>query len=155
MDEKPVLLTKEGLTALEDELDQLVNVRRGEVAERIRQARDFGDIAENAEYTEAKNEQSLLEGRIQTLEVMVRNAVMIEEEPREKGVVAVGAEVKVSSDEGEEIYAIVGAAEADPLAGRISNESPLGRALLGHKAGDEVEWTSPIGTSRVRILSVN
>jgi transcription elongation factor GreA len=155
MDEKPVLLTKEGLMALEDELDQLVNVRRGEVAERIRQARDFGDIAENAEYTEAKNEQSLLEGRIQTLEVMVRNAVMIEEEPREKGVVAVGAEVKVSSDEGEEIYAIVGAAEADPLAGRISNESPLGRALLGHKAGDEVEWTSPIGTSRVRILSVN
>jgi transcription elongation factor GreA len=155
MDEKPVLLTKEGLRALEDELDQLVNVRRGEVAERIRQARDFGDIAENAEYTEAKNEQSLLEGRILTLEVMVRNAVMIEEEPRERGVVAVGAEVKVSSDEGEEIYSIVGAAEADPLVGRISNESPLGRALLGHKAGDEVEWTSPIGTSRVRILSVH
>jgi transcription elongation factor GreA len=155
MDEKPVLLTKEGLRALEDELDQLVNVRRGEVAERIRQARDFGDIAENAEYTEAKNEQSLLEGRILTLEVMVRNAVMIEEEPRERGVVAVGAEVKVSSDEGEEIYSIVGAAEADPLVGRISNESPLGRALLGHKAGDEVEWISPIGTSRVKIVSVN
>jgi transcription elongation factor GreA len=155
MDEKPVLLTKEGLRALEDELDQLVNVRRGEVAERIRQARDFGDIAENAEYTEAKNEQSLLEGRILTLEVMVRNAVVIEEEPREKGVVAVGAEVMVSSDEGEETYSIVGAAEADPLAGRISNESPLGRALLGHKVGDEVEWTSPIGTSRVKILSVN
>jgi transcription elongation factor GreA len=155
MDEKPVLLTKEGLRALEDELDQLVNVRRGEVAERIRQARDFGDIAENAEYTEAKNEQSLLEGRILTLEVMVRNAVMIEEEPRERGVVAVGAEVKVSSDEGEEIYSIVGAAEADPLVGRISNESPLGRALLGHRAGDEVEWISPIGTSRVKIVSVN
>jgi transcription elongation factor GreA len=155
MDEKPVLLTKEGLKALEDELDQLVGVRRGEVAERIRQAREFGDIAENAEYTEAKNEQSLLEGRILTLEVMVRNAVMIEQEHRERGVVAVGAEVKVSSDEGEEIYSIVGAAEADPLVGRISNESPLGRALLGHKAGDEVEWTSPIGTSRVRILSVN
>jgi transcription elongation factor GreA len=155
MDEKPVLLTKEGLKALEDELDQLINVRRGEVAERIRQARDFGDISENAEYTEAKNEQSLVEGRIQTLEVMVRNAVVIEEEPRQEGVVAVGAQVKVASDEGEESYAIVGAAEADPLAGRISNESPLGRALLGHKAGDEVEWTSPIGTSRVKILSVN
>jgi transcription elongation factor GreA len=155
MDEKPVLLTKEGLRALEDELDQLVGVRRGEVAERIRQARDFGDIAENAEYTEAKNEQSLVEGRIQTLEVMVRNAVMIEEEPRQRGVVAVGSQVKVSSDEGEESYSIVGAAEADPLAGRISNESPLGRALLGHKPGDEVEWTSPIGTSRVKILSVN
>ena len=155
MDEKRVLLTKEGLKALEDELDQLVSVRRGEVAERIRQARDFGDIAENAEYTEAKNEQSLVEGRIQTLEAMVRNAVVIEEEPREQGVVGVGARVKVSSDEGEETYSIVGAAEADPLAGKISNESPLGRALLGHKAGDEVEWTSPIGTSRVRILSVN
>jgi transcription elongation factor GreA len=155
MDEKPVLLTKDGLKALEDELQQLVNVRRGEVAERIRQARDFGDIAENAEYTEAKNEQSLVEGRIQTLEVMVRNAVMIEEEPRQKGVVAAGSQVRVSSDEGEESYTIVGAAEADPLGGRISNESPLGRAMLGHKAGDEVEWTSPMGTSRVKILSVS
>ena len=155
MDEKPVLLTQDGLKSLEDELQQLVNVRRNEVAERIRQARDFGDIAENAEYTEAKNEQSLVEGRIQTLEVMVRNAVMIEEEPRQKGVVAVGSQVRVSSDEGEESYTIVGAAEADPLAGRISNESPLGRAMLGHKAGEEVEWTSPMGTSRVRILSVS
>jgi transcription elongation factor GreA len=154
MEDKPVLLTKEGLQALEEELEQLVNVRRADVAERIRQARDFGDIAENAEYTEAKNEQSLLEGRIQTLEAMVRNAVMIEEENRERGVAAAGAEVKVSSEEGEETYSIVGAAEADPLNGRISNESPLGRALLGHKAGDEVEWTSPIGTSRVKILSV-
>jgi transcription elongation factor GreA len=155
VDEKPVLLTKEGLRTLEEELEQLVSVRRSEVAERIRQARDFGDITENAEYTEAKNEQSLVEGRIQTLEAMVRNAVLIEEESRERGVVAVGAEVKVSSDEGEEAYSIVGAAEADPLNGRISNESPLGRALLGHKAGDEVEWTSPIGTSRVKILSVS
>jgi transcription elongation factor GreA len=85
---------------------------------------------------------------------MVRNAVMIEEEKRERGVVAAGAEVKVSSEEGEETYSIVGAAEADPLNGRISNESPLGRALLGHTAGDEVEWTSPIGTSRVKILAV-
>jgi transcription elongation factor GreA len=154
VEDKPVLLTKEGLQALEEELEQLVNGRRPEVAERIRQARDFGDIAENAEYTEAKNEQSLVEGRIQTLEAMVRNAVMIEEANRERGVVAAGAEVKVSSDEGEETYSIVGAAEADPLNGRISNESPLGRALLGHKAGDEVEWTSPIGTSRVKILTV-
>jgi transcription elongation factor GreA len=154
VEDKPVLLTKEGLRTLEDELEQLVSVRRTEVAERIRQARDFGDIAENAEYTEAKNEQSLVEGRIQTLEAMIRNAVMIEEEPREKGVVAVGASGKVSSDEGEETYSIVGAAEADPLRGRISNESPLGRALLGHRAGDEVEWSSPIGVSRVKILSV-
>ena len=150
-----MLLTRDGLRQLEDELDVLVGVRRGEVAERIRQAREFGDIAENAEYTEAKNEQSLLEGRIQTLEAMIRNAVLIEDEPRESGVVTVGTQVRVSSEDGEESYSIVGAAEADPLKGRISNESPLGRALLGHRAGDEVEWISPIGTSRVTILAVS
>jgi transcription elongation factor GreA len=154
MDERPVLLTKEGLRQLEAELDQLVTVRRNEIAERIRQARDFGDITENAEYTEAKNEQSLVEGRIQTLESMVRNAVVIEDEPREAGIVGVGASVTVSAEDGQETYSIVGAAEADPLHGRISNESPLGRALLGHRAGDEVEWTSPSGTSRVKILTV-
>ena len=154
MDDKPVLLTKEGLKQLEDELQHLVNVRRAEVAERIRHARDFGDISENAEYTEAKNEQSLVEGRIQTLEGMIRNAAVIEEEPREKGVASVGAVVEVSSDEGAETYTIVGAAEADPLRGRISNESPLGRALLGHRSGEEVEWTSPNGTSKVRIKAV-
>jgi transcription elongation factor GreA len=155
MEDRPVLLTKEGLRQLEEELDQLVNVRRNEVAERIRQSRDFGDISENAEYAQAKNEQSLVEGRIQTLEGMIRNAVLIEDEPRAKGIVAVGAKVTVDTEEGEETYAIVGAAEADPLKGRISNESPLGRALLGHRAGDEVEWTSPSGTSRVRVLSVS
>jgi transcription elongation factor GreA len=155
MDERPVLLTKEGLRQLELELDQLVQVRRAEIAERIRHARDFGDISENAEYTEAKNEQSLVEGRIQTLEAMIRNAVLIEDEPREDGVVTVGTRVTVTDEDGDETYAIVGAAEADPLRGRISNESPLGRALLGHRAGDEVEWTSPSGISRVTILTVS
>src|SRR5205807_7381663 len=124
MDERPVLLTKEGLRQLEEELDQLVTVRRGEVAERIRQARDFGDIAENAEYTEAKNEQSLLEGRILTLESMVRNAILIEAGPRAgKGVVGVGGEVKVRSDDGDASYSIVRPGEADPLVGRSSHES--------------------------------
>src|ERR671938_549709 len=132
MDEKPVLLTKEGLRTLEEELGQLINVRRSEVAERIRHARDFGDIAENAEYTEAKNEQSLVEGRIQTLEAMVRNAVVIEEEPREQGVVGVGARVKVSSDEGEETYSIVGAAEAGHRRTRLR---PAARRLRRHPAG--------------------
>ncbi|MDQ6773245.1 MAG: transcription elongation factor GreA [Candidatus Dormibacteraeota bacterium] len=154
MEDKPVLLTAEGLRNLEAELAQLVTVRRPEVAERIRHARDFGDISENAEYTEAKNEQSLLEGRIQTLEGLIHNAAVIEEAPRERGVVSVGAKVRVASDEGEEAYTIVGPAEADPLQGRISNESPLGRALLGHRSGDEVQWTSPSGTSRVKILAV-
>jgi len=155
MDERPVLLTRDGLRQLEVELDQLVQVRRTEIAERIRHARDFGDITENAEYTEAKNEQSLVEGRIQTLEAMIRNAVLIEDEPREQGVVTIGASVTVSDEDGDETYDIVGAAEADPLRGRISNESPLGRALLGHRAGDEVEWTSPSGISRVTILAVS
>jgi transcription elongation factor GreA len=157
MEDKPVLISKEGLRKVEQELDHLVSVRRPQVAERIRAARDFGDIAENAEYTEAKNEQGLVEGRILTLEALVRNASLIEEEPRlGKGVVGVGAKVKVSSDDGDESYAIVGPAEADPLEGRISNESPLGRALLGHKAGDEVEWLMPDGEpNRVKILKVS
>ena len=158
MDDKPVLLTREGLRKLEEEYEALIGERRREIAERIRHARDFGDISENAEYIEAKNEQSLVEGRIMTLEGMIRNAVVIEDEPREAGVVAVGARIRVSledGDDGEEDYWIVGAAEADPLKGRISNESPLGRALLGHKAGDEVEWSAPSGVSRVKILTVN
>jgi len=147
-------LTREGLQALEIELELLTSVRRVEVAERIRQAREFGDIAENAEYTEAKNEQSLLEGRIMTLESMLRHAVPIESESNPDGVVGLGSRVEVSSAEGVENYEIVGAAEADPLHGRISNESPLGRALLGHRAGDEVDWSAPIGSSRVTIVSV-
>jgi len=156
MDDRPVLLTKEGLRQAQAELERLIKVRRAEIAERIRHARDFGDISENAEYTEAKNEQSLVEGRIQTLEAMIRNAVLIEDEPREAGVVTVGASVTVEDEDGDETYAIVGAAEADPVHGRISNESPLGRALLGHRAGDQVEWTLPGGDiSRVTILSVS
>ena len=154
MEDKPVHLTRDGLQLIETELEALVSVRRLEIAERIRHARDFGDIAENAEYTEAKNEQSLVEGRIMTLESMIRHAAVIEDETREVGVAALGASVKVSTDEGEETYAIVGAAEADPLVGRISNESPLGRALLGHRAGDEVQWDSPMGPGRVKILAV-
>jgi transcription elongation factor GreA len=154
VEERPVLLTREGLRQVQVELQQLIEVRRPEVAERIRHARDFGDITENAEYLEAKEEQGRLEGRIQTLEAMVRNAVLIEDEPREKGVVAVGAEVTVRTEDGDETYTIVGAAEADPRLGRISNESPLGRALLGHRAGDEVEWQSPMGSSRVKVRKV-
>ncbi|HEX6547329.1 MAG TPA: transcription elongation factor GreA [Candidatus Dormibacteraeota bacterium] len=154
MDDKPVLISKDGLRKLEEEYEELTGSRRREVAERIRHARDFGDIAENAEYIEAKNEQSLLEGRIQTLEAMLRNATLIEEADREQGVVTVGTRVRVTSADGEEDYAIVGAAEADPIHGMISNESPLGRALLGHRSGDEVEWSSPMGTSRLKIVAV-
>lgn len=155
MDEKPVLISREGLRKLEEEHSDLISTRRREVAERIRHARDFGDIAENAEYIEAKNDQALVEGRILTLEAMLRNAVVIEDAERERGVVAIGASVRVTEGDEEQTYAIVGPAEADPLRGMISNESPLGRALLGHRAGDEVEWSSPIGVSRLRIVSVS
>lgn len=156
MDERPVLLTREGFQKLQDEYDELTTARRRDVAERIRHARDFGDIAENAEYIEAKNEQALVEGRIQTIENMLRLAVLIEETaPAAAGVIGVGDQVSVDTDDGQETYSIVGAAEADPLRGLISNESPLGRALLGHRAGDEVEWTSPAGRSRLKIVSVN
>jgi transcription elongation factor GreA len=154
MEVKPVLLTAEGLAKLEAELAELTGVRRREIAHRIRLAREFGEIAENAEYIEAKNEQSLLEGRIQTLEGLIFHASLIDPNDHPRGVIDVGAEVRVQSEEGEETYTIVGAAEADPLAGRISNESPLGMALLGHRAGEEVEWESPIGYSRVKIVSV-
>jgi transcription elongation factor GreA len=154
IDDKPVLISREGLQRLELEYQELVGQRRREVADRIRNARDFGEIAENAEYIEAKNEQSLLEGRILTLEGMLRRAVLIEEADREQGVVAVGTRVRVRSDDGEEDYSIVGPAEADPVHGMISNESPLGRALLGHRKGDDVEWASPMGTSRLKIVAV-
>ena len=156
MDEKPVPLTREGLRKIEEELADLVRTRRPEVAERIKSAREFGDISENAEYTEAKNDQSLVEGRIQRLEMMLRNALVIEEEPREDGVVGLGAEVVIALDEeeDEETYQVVGAAEADPMNGRVSNESPLGSALIGHRAGDEIEWESPMGTSKLKIITV-
>lgn len=141
---------------MEKELDGLLR-ERPEIAERIRAAREFGDITENAEYIEAKNDQGLLEGRIQRLEGIVRNAVVIDEEPRESGVVALGAEVRVRFDGGEEeeVFSIVGAAEADPLQGRISDESPLGTALLSHRAGDEVDFDSPMGSSTILVVAVS
>jgi transcription elongation factor GreA len=154
MEPRRVFLTRDGLRKAEEELADLVTLRRPEVAERIRSARGFGDLAENAEYIEAKNEQALVEGRIATLENLLNHAVLIEDEDRQAGVAGLGSRVVVQSDDGEESYSIVGAAEADPLAGRISNESPLGRALLGHRAGDEVEWDSPLGRSKVRILKI-
>ena len=151
--DKPVLLTKDGLTRLERELDELRTVRRSEVAERIKYAKDFGDISENAEYEDAKNEQGMVEGRILVLENMIRNAVLIEE-PSGGGVVGVGSAVEVKDDFGKQTFTIVGPAEVDVAQGRISMESPLGKALLGHKSGDQVEVQSPDGARRVKITKV-
>jgi transcription elongation factor GreA len=150
--DKPVLLTKEGLDKLQRELDDLRTSKRSEIAERIKYAKEFGDISENAEYEDAKNEQGMLEGRILTLEKMVRNAVLIEE--HHDGIVQIGSKVKVKDEFGEEEYTIVGPAEVDVTAGRISMESPVGRALLGHKVGEEVKVQTPGGNRKLTIKKV-
>jgi transcription elongation factor GreA len=151
--DKPVLLTTEGLTKLELELEQLRTTRRSEVAERIKYAKDFGDISENAEYEDAKNEQGMVEGRILVLENMIRNAVIIEEGGGD-GVVGVGSVVDVKDEFGKQSFSIVGPAEVDVAQGRISMESPVGKALLGHKVGDDVEVQSPGGSRRVKIVKI-
>jgi transcription elongation factor GreA len=151
--DKPVLLTKDGLSRLERELEELRTVRRSEVAERIKYAKDFGDISENAEYEDAKNEQGMLEGRILVLENMIRNAVIIEE-PSGGGVVGIGSAVELKDEFGKQLFTIVGPAEVDVAQGRISMESPVGKALLGHKVGDQVEVQSPGGNRSVKITKV-
>ncbi len=146
-------LTPEGYRELVEELEYLTTVRRLEVAEHIRQAKADGDIAENVGYQEAKEEQAFLEGRIQTLEMLLADAVIIDQEKRPNdGTVGLGSRVTVSAEDNDrpETYLVVGSAEADPLQGRISAESPLGKALLGHKAGDEVvapslTFVAPLG----------
>jgi transcription elongation factor GreA len=151
--DKPVLITREGLEKLQQELDHLRTDVRAEVAERIKYAKEFGDLSENAEYEQAKNEQGMIEGRILTLERMVRNAVIIEE--HHDGVVQVGSVVKVRDEFGEEAFTIVGPAEVDVANGRISLESPVGKALMGHRAGDAVEVQSPAGARSLSIVSVS
>lgn len=153
MTERRTHLTPEGKKRLQEELDYLRRVRRREVAENIRQAKEGGDITENAGFDEAKNEQAFLEGRIATLKALLENAVLIPEQP-DGELVTLGARVTVEGAEGVQTYRIVGSVEADPDDGRISDESPLGRALLGHKAGDTVQAETPEGTSSYRILQV-
>jgi len=141
---KPTYLSREGEAALRAELGELVNVRRSEVAARIHDAKEHGDLSENAEYEEAKNEQAFVEGRIQTLEAMLKSAVIIENSGTEH--VALGSTVMVESIDGEETFSIVGSAEARPADAKISNESPVGRALLGRKAGESVVVKLPNGS---------
>ncbi len=154
--EKEVILTREGLAKLENELNELKTVRRKEVSDRLKVAIDFGDLSENSEYDDAKNEQAMVEGRIKTLEAMLRNATIIEEENVQTGQVSIGSTVRVLDMEldDEETYRIVGTVEADPMHNKISNESPLGVALLGHKAGDEVEIDAPDGKIAYKIIDV-
>ncbi|AFQ43261.1 transcription elongation factor GreA [Desulfosporosinus meridiei] len=155
MAEKEVILTLEGLKKLEEELELTKTVKRREVASRIKQAIDFGDISENSEYDDAKNDQAFIEGRIITLEKMLRNARIIDE-LEGTDTVAVGAKVRLKDLEfgDEEEYFIVGSAEADPGTNKISNESPVGKAVLGQTKGSVVEVNVPAGVIRYQILDI-
>jgi transcription elongation factor GreA len=150
-----VHITPEGLEAVKGELRELTTVRRPAIVAKIKAAREFGDLSENFEYHAAKNDQGMMEARINELEAIVKNHVLIES-TRSNGIVAMGSTVRFEEDgEGEETYRIVGPAEADPKGGRVSYESALGKALIGHRVGDEVEIKTPNGAYKVRIVGID
>ena len=158
MEDRPVLLTEEGRTKLTQELEHLKTVRRPEVADRIRQSKELASTQNNAEFDDAKNEQAFVEGRILTLEQMIQHATIIDEEQAHRAKrVQIGSTVTVSEGEGKKLqqYHIVGSAEADPNAGRISNESPVGIALLGKRPGDAVQVNVPKGVLRFTITKIS
>jgi transcription elongation factor GreA len=149
-------MTEAGKEKLEEELEYLKTTKRGEIIERIKIARGFGDLSENSEYESAKDEQAFVEGRITTIETMIRFAQIIDNNGVAEEEVAIGKKVtfKELPDEEEEEYTIVGSAEADPFAGKISNESPISQALIGKKVGDDVVIATPGGDMTVKILKV-
>ena len=153
---KDVILTPEGMANLKSELDELTTRRRREVAQRIKEAREFGDISENAEYDDAKNEQAMLEARIAQLEDKLRSATVIDASAISNDVVAVGSVVHVKDEGGKSVkYTIVGSAEASPTEMKLSNESPVGKALLGRKRGEEVVITTPRGKRKLKITKID
>ncbi len=154
---KEIILTHEGVAKLEEELNYLKTVRRREVAQRIKQAIAFGDLSENSEYDEAKNEQAFIEGRIVALENMLRNVRVIDDEDITTDRVCIGSTVKILDIEFDEVleYTIVGSAEADPGQNKISNESPVGKALIGNQIGDIVDVNVPDGVIKFKILEIN
>ena len=156
MEEKKIILTKDGLKKMQDELENLKTVRRKEVAERLKEAIALGDLSENSEYDDAKNEQAFIEGRIQELTVTLRNVEVISDENKSKSVVQMGSHVVVRDieEDEEEEYTIVGSAEADPMEGRISNESPVGEAILGKKIGTVVDVLAPAGIIKYKIVKI-
>ncbi|KRQ86663.1 Transcription elongation factor GreA [Caloramator mitchellensis] len=153
---KQVILTYEGVKKIEEELEYLKTVKRKEVSQKIKTAISFGDLSENSEYDEAKNEQAFVEGRIATLENMLKNARIIDEEDINTEVVSIGSTVKVKDLQyGDEMeFMIVGSAEADPKKMKISNEAPIGRGLLGKKVGEKVEIQVPDGVESFEILEI-
>jgi transcription elongation factor GreA len=150
-------LTKEGFQKLQEELDHLRTTKRQEVAARLHEAMEGGELIENAEYEAAKNEQAFVEGRIQELDLLLATAHIIEDngKPKKNDAIQVGSKVTIKEGNFEaESFVIVGAAEANPREGKISNESPIGKAILGHKAGDTVKVETPGGTYNVKIIKV-
>lgn len=157
MGDKEFFFTEDGLKKTEEELEHLKSVVRREVADKIKVALGYGDLSENAEYDHAKNEQAKVEEKIAKLENMLRNAVLIDEEKVDKNIVNIGSVVTVVEEGSseEEVYTIVGSAETDPLEGKISNESPMGSALLGKKVGDLAEVEVPDGVVKFKIVSIS
>ena len=152
---QPNYMTREGLKKLQDELTQLSTVRRREIAERFQQSRERGGTVSNAEYEEANNERSFNEGRIQALENMINNAVIIDEEQGQRDAVDVGATVTVKTQQGKPTtYTITGSAEADPAQGRISNVSPIGKSLIGKRVGEIAEVNAPSGKIKLEIIAI-
>ncbi|WHY55183.1 transcription elongation factor GreA [Peribacillus simplex] len=155
--EKEYPMTKEGKLKLEQELEQLKTVKRKEVVERIKIARSFGDLSENSEYDSAKEEQAFVEGRITTIENMIRNAKIIEGDDSNTDTVSLGKSVTFVElpDGDEETYSIVGSVEADPFEGKISNDSPIAKSLIGKRVGDKVSIMTPGGEMSVKIVSID
>jgi len=156
VNDKEVILTHDGLNKLENELENLKTVKRPEVAERLKQAIELGDISENSEYEDAKNQQGFIEGRILQLEKMLRNAKVIDGQEINENVVSAGSKVKlIEVNGGQEVeYMIVGSAEADPTNFKISNESPVGRSLMGQKVGKVVNVNVPMGVIQYKIVGL-
>jgi len=157
MAEKKTILTYEGLKELENELSTLKTVKRKEIAEKIKEARGQGDLSENAEYDAAKEEQARVEARIAILDKMLRNAEVVDEDELDRNTIGIGSKVILHDEEFDEDveYAIVGSPEANPIAGRISNESPLGMALVGKKQDDMVEVPAPDGIIKYKVVSIS
>lgn len=157
MAEKAIPMTREGVAKLQKELDHLLDVRRPEVADRIHAAKELASAQNNAEYEEAKNEQAFVEGRILTLEHLLQNVTIIDEEAAHaSNRVQLGSTVTVDTSDGKTMeYTIVGPAEANPTSGRLSNESPVGRALLGKRVGDEVQVQVPKGVLRLTVKNIS
>jgi transcription elongation factor GreA len=153
---KEIILTPEGHEKLKEEIEHLSTVKRREVAERIKQAREFGDIAENSEYDDAKNEQAMLEHRIATLQERLKHSRVIQKKEITTDVVSVGTRVRLRDVDAKETieYTIVGSAEANPAEHKLSNESPVGKAIIGHKKGETVEVTAPRGSLKFKIMDI-